>query len=142
MNKENKDPDTVDLKAPRLARYLQTAWKKHQNTVLDRYQTCSKARKKVLSDAIERHHPLQYTPSLLYPEGYQDGNWRDHIRESISNKPNQRPQIQLLEQGDLFRQNNRPVRVFRKSTNVSYLAAKAPMCLLNVQIKTKTQTKT
>ena len=33
MNKEHKDPETVDLKAPRLARYLQTAWKKHQNTV-------------------------------------------------------------------------------------------------------------
>ena len=33
VNKEHKDPDTVDLKAPRLARYLQTAWKKHQNTV-------------------------------------------------------------------------------------------------------------
>ena len=33
MNKEHKDPDTVDLEAPRLARYLQTAWKKHQNTV-------------------------------------------------------------------------------------------------------------
>ena len=32
MNKEHKDPDTVDLKAPRLSRYLQTAWKK-QNTV-------------------------------------------------------------------------------------------------------------
>ena len=33
MNKEHKDPDTVDLKAPRLARYLQTAWKEHQNTM-------------------------------------------------------------------------------------------------------------
>ena len=33
VNKEHKDPETVDLKAPRLARYLQTAWKKHQNTV-------------------------------------------------------------------------------------------------------------
>ena len=33
MNKEHKDPETVDLKAPRLAQYLQTAWKKHQNTV-------------------------------------------------------------------------------------------------------------
>ena len=33
MNKEHKDPETVDLKAPRLARYLQTARKKHQNTV-------------------------------------------------------------------------------------------------------------
>ena len=33
MNKEHEDPDAVDLKAPRLARYLQTAWKKHPNTV-------------------------------------------------------------------------------------------------------------
>ena len=33
MNKEHKDLETIDLKAPRLARYLQTAWKKHQNTV-------------------------------------------------------------------------------------------------------------
>ena len=33
MNREHKDPETVGLKAPRLAGYLQTAWKKHQNTV-------------------------------------------------------------------------------------------------------------
>ena len=33
MNKEHKDPETVDLKAPRLARCLQIAWKKHPNTV-------------------------------------------------------------------------------------------------------------
>ena len=33
MNKEHIDPETVNLKAPRLAQYLQTAWKKHQNTV-------------------------------------------------------------------------------------------------------------
>ena len=33
MNKEHKDPKTIDLKAPRLAQYMQTAWKKHQNTV-------------------------------------------------------------------------------------------------------------
>ena len=33
MDKEHKDPETIDLKAPRLAQYMQTAWKKHQNTV-------------------------------------------------------------------------------------------------------------
>ena len=33
MNREHKDPETVDLKAPRLAQYVQTAWKKHPNTV-------------------------------------------------------------------------------------------------------------
>ena len=33
MHKEHKGPETVDLKAARLAQYMQTAWKKHQNTV-------------------------------------------------------------------------------------------------------------
>ena len=33
LNKEHKDPETFDLKAPRLAQYMQTAWKKHQKTV-------------------------------------------------------------------------------------------------------------
>ena len=33
MDKEHKDLETVDLKAPRRAQEMQTAWKKHQNTV-------------------------------------------------------------------------------------------------------------
>ena len=33
MDKEHKDPETVDLEAPRLVKYKQTAWKKHHNTV-------------------------------------------------------------------------------------------------------------
>ena len=33
MNKEHKDPDVIDLDAPRLAWYKQNLWKKHQNTV-------------------------------------------------------------------------------------------------------------
>ena len=33
MDKEHKDPETVDLKAPRLAQYMHKVWKKHQNTV-------------------------------------------------------------------------------------------------------------
>ena len=33
MNKEHKDPDTINLDAPRLAWYKQKVWKKHQNTV-------------------------------------------------------------------------------------------------------------
>ena len=36
-------------------------------------------------------------------------------------------QIQLFEQGDLFGQSTNPVRVFRKSKNVSNVTAKAPM---------------
>ena len=33
MDKEHKDPDTIDLEAPRLAQYMHKTWKKHQNTV-------------------------------------------------------------------------------------------------------------
>ena len=33
MNKEHKDPDVINLDAPRLAWYKQKVWKKHQNTV-------------------------------------------------------------------------------------------------------------
>ena len=32
-DKNRKDPDTIDLGAPRLAQYMHKAWKKHQNTV-------------------------------------------------------------------------------------------------------------
>ena len=83
MDKEHKDPDTIDLGAPRLAQYMHKAWKKHQNTVLGRHQPCSQERIEVLSNAIERHHSLQDTPSLLYPESCSDGNWRGHVRERI-----------------------------------------------------------
>ena len=33
MDKEHKDLEKIDLEAPRLARYIHTAWMKHQNTV-------------------------------------------------------------------------------------------------------------
>ena len=33
MNKEHRDPDMIDLNAPRLSWYKQKVWKKHQNTV-------------------------------------------------------------------------------------------------------------
>ena len=33
MDREHKDPEKIGLKAARLARYMHTAWEKHQNTV-------------------------------------------------------------------------------------------------------------
>ena len=52
-------------------------------------------------------------------------------KQKAPNQPNQ-TQIQFTEQGDMLRQNERPVGVLRKSTHVSRLAARAPICLLNV----------
>ena len=72
MDKEHKDPDTIDLEAPRFSRYMHTAWKKHQNTVY--WFDITIAQKKVLSNSIGRHRSIQYTPSLLFPESRSDGN--------------------------------------------------------------------
>ena len=33
MDKNHKDPDTIDLSVPRHAQYMHKAWKKHQNAV-------------------------------------------------------------------------------------------------------------
>ena len=83
MVKEHKDPDTIDLNAPRHAHYMHKALKKHQSTVYCVHQSCSEERNKVLSNVIERYHPFLKTPSLLYPECCSDGNWRNHLRKSF-----------------------------------------------------------
>ena len=66
-------------------------------------------------------------------------NWVQKLldKQQAPNQPNQRPQIQFVEQGDLLRQNKRPARVLRKSTHVSYLIAKASMCAVERSDKDK-----
>ena len=62
MDKEHKDPETWKH------RVLHGTCIKHGRNIKTRcivggYQTCSKERIEVLSDAIERYHSLQYTPT-------------------------------------------------------------------------------
>ena len=77
MDKEHKDPDTIDLEAPRLAQYMHEAWKKHQSMEetsehgVGRHQPCSEER---IELPIERFHSSRNTSSLLYPESCSDGN--------------------------------------------------------------------
>ena len=52
-----------------------------EHGILGRHQSCSEERIEVLSNTIERYHSSRNTPSLLYSESCQDGNWRSHIRE-------------------------------------------------------------
>ena len=57
MDKNHKDPDTIDLSVPRHAQYMHKAWKRHQDAVfLGRHQSCCEERIEVLSDSIERYH--------------------------------------------------------------------------------------
>ena len=72
MDKEHKDPETIDLEAPRLAQYMQTAWKKHQNTLY--WVDIKLAQKKGLkfyqtrSNAIILHNTL---PAYCIPKAIQ-----------------------------------------------------------------------
>ena len=85
MDKNHKDPDTIDLNEPRHAQYMHKAWKRHQNAVywVDINLALRKGLKfyQTRSNAIILHETLP--SSSLYSESCQDGNWRSHIRESI-----------------------------------------------------------
>ena len=84
VNEKHKDPDTVDLEAPRLAWYKQKVWKKHQNTVywvdiklaqqkrFNFYQTRSNAI--ILDDTL---------PAYCFSKAIMMGNWRNQIGENI-----------------------------------------------------------
>ena len=75
MDKEHKDPETIDLEAPRLAQHMHTAWKKHQNTVY--WVDINLAQKKGLkfyqtrSNAIILYNTL---PANCIPKAFRDGN--------------------------------------------------------------------
>ena len=56
MNKEHRDPDGVDLEAPRLAWYHQKKWKKHQNMVY--WVNIKLAQKKGLKFYQTRSNPI------------------------------------------------------------------------------------
>ena len=76
MDKNHKDPDTIDL----LAQYMEETLK---YCVLGRHQSLYKERIDILSDSIERGRSSRNTPSLLYPESCEIENWRSLIRKSI-----------------------------------------------------------
>ena len=65
MLKNPQDPKELDLTKPRLASYKQK-WKVHQDTVywVD-FQLAQRKRIEVLTNKIERNHPLRYTPKLI-----------------------------------------------------------------------------
>ena len=66
MNKEHRDPNNIDLEAPRLAWYQQKVWKKHQNTVywVD-IKLAQQEEFKVVSNKIERNHPFTTHSQLI-----------------------------------------------------------------------------
>ena len=111
MDKNHKDPDTIDLGAPRLAQYMHKAWKKHQNTVY--WVDIKLVQKKGLkfyqtrSNAIILHDAL---PAYCIPKVVRMENWRSCKRKSFyitsTTSPRQPPKMSLktwLDEGIGFR---------------------------------------
>ena len=62
MDKQHKDLDTIDLGAPRLARYLPNAWKRHQDAVF--WVDINLAIKKGLHFYQTRSNPINLQETL------------------------------------------------------------------------------
>ena len=162
MDKEHKDTEKIDLEAPRLARYMHKAWKKHQNTVywvdikiaqkkgLKFYQTRSNAiilyntlpayciPKVVRMKAAEIIYEKVYESPRQSPKISLRHDWIKELGSEVldkhksTNQPNQTLIQIMIERGETLRQNKRPVRVLRKSIHVSLVTARLPICMLTV----------
>ena len=95
MDKNHKDPDTIDLNEPRHAQYMHKVWKKHQNTVY--WVDINLARKKGLkfyqtrSNAIILHETL---PAYCIPKVVRMET-QEIIYEKVYASPRPPPKISL-----------------------------------------------
>ena len=107
MNKEHRDPNVIELDAPRLAWYKQKVWKKHQNTVywvdinlalkkgLKFYQTRSNAiifydtlpayciPKAIMMKSGEVMYEKVYASPLLFPKISFEDNWMKELGSEV-----------------------------------------------------------
>ena len=95
MDKNHKDPDTIDLEAARLAQYMHNAWKKHQNTVswVDINLALKKGLKfyQTRSNAIILHEtlPAYCIPKVIMMES------GELVHEKVHASPRPPPKISL-----------------------------------------------
>ena len=95
MDKNHKDPDTIDLNAPRHAQYMHKAWKRHQNTVywVDNNLALRKGLKffQTRSNAIILHETL---PAYCIPKVVRMETG-EVMYEKVYASPRPPPQISL-----------------------------------------------
>ena len=142
MNKEHRDPYEIDLTAPRLAWYKHTKWRRHKNTVvwvdiklaqqkgLKFYQTQSNAI--ILYDTL----PAYCIPKAIMMES------GEVIYEKVFASPLPSPKISFKD--NWMEEFGSEVAGGGKDSQSTQPKTKNPIVVsvVNVQIKTKTQTKT
>ena len=95
MDKNHKDPDKIDLEAPRLAQYMHRAWKKHQNTVY--WVDINLAQKKGLKFYQTRSNAIvlcDTLPAYCIPKAIMIGTG-EIIYEKVYASPRPPPKISL-----------------------------------------------
>ena len=158
MNKEHRDPNNIDLEAPRFAWYHQKKWKKHQNTVywvhiklaqkkgFKFYQTRSSAI--ILYDTLPAYCVPQAimmgTGEIIYEKVYASprlppkisfkDNWRKELGSEVAGGVKDSQQAQP-------KTKNRSRRISKRrtswvSTTDSYeTKSSARTCLTTVELK-------
>ena len=85
MDKNHKDPDTIDLSVPRHAQYMHKAWKRHQDAVywVDINHSMRKGLKfnQTRSNAIILHETF---PAHCIPKIVRNGNLRSYTRKKYT----------------------------------------------------------
>ena len=79
-DKDHEDPEHIDFSVPRRARYVHSAWKKHQDAVF--WVDVDLAIKKgltVYQNTIECNDPSRNTSSLLYSKSCEIQDWRSLV---------------------------------------------------------------
>ena len=122
IDKNHKDPETIDLNSPRHAQYMHNAWKRHQNTVY--WVDINLALRKGLkfyhtrSNAIILHETL---PAYCIPKVVRMGTG-EIICEKVYESPRVPPKISLkhdwkreLGSEDAQRPDGQVVQQFRSS---------------------------
>ena len=95
MDKEHKDPDTIDLDAPRLAQYMHKAWKETSKyCVLGRHQPCSEERIEVLSTRSNAIILDETLPASCIPKAVGMGTG-EIIYTKVYESPRPPPKISL-----------------------------------------------
>ena len=128
MSKNHKDPDTIDLHAPRHAQYMHKAWKRHQNAVY--WVDINLALKKGLkffqtrSNAIILHETLPaycipkvvrmetgeviYEKVCMSPRPPPKISLKHDWKRELGSEDAQRPEGQVVQQFKSF-QSNQPI---------------------------------
>ena len=79
-DENHKDPEHIDFSVTRRARYVHSAWKRHQDAVfwVD-IDLGIKKRINILSNTIECHYSSRNTSSILHSKSCETENWRSLV---------------------------------------------------------------